>query len=92
MSRLLGRAGLSLKEDPSAQFQIWDTAGQERYRSLASMYYRGAEAAIIVYDITNRVSSLLFVARSARNEWGCSRLRLLNSNLLTTLDRTGSAS
>jgi len=32
---------------------VWDTAGQERYHSLAPMYYRGAAAAIIVYDITN---------------------------------------
>lgn len=34
------------------KFEIWDTAGQERYRSLASMYYRNAQAAIVVYDIT----------------------------------------
>jgi len=33
-------------------FKIWDTAGQEKYRSLAPMYYRGASAAILVYDIT----------------------------------------
>lgn len=32
--------------------QIWDTAGQEKYHSLAPMYYRGAGAAIVVYDIT----------------------------------------
>lgn len=37
----------------SVRFEIWDTAGQERYHSLAPMYYRGAQAAIIVYDITN---------------------------------------
>ena len=30
---------------------------QERYHSLAPMYYRGAAAAIVVYDITNRVST-----------------------------------
>jgi Ras-related protein Rab-22 len=35
------------------KYQIWDTAGQEKYHSLAPMYYRGAAAAIIVYDITN---------------------------------------
>mmetsp|Transcript_5776 Transcript_5776/g.14952 ORF Transcript_5776/g.14952 Transcript_5776/m.14952 type:complete len:169 (+) Transcript_5776:643-1149(+) len=32
--------------------QLWDTAGQERFRSMAPMYYRGASAAIIVFDVT----------------------------------------
>ncbi|KAF7327070.1 hypothetical protein MKEN_00282400 [Mycena kentingensis (nom. inval.)] len=35
---------------------LWDTAGQERYRALTSAYYRGAIAAILVYDITNLAS------------------------------------
>ena len=35
------------------KFECWDTAGQERYISLAPMYYRGAPAAIVVYDITD---------------------------------------
>eukprot|EP01031_Cornospumella_fuschlensis_P029341 gene29341-35419_t len=38
------------------KFQIWDTAGQEKYHSLAPMYYRGAAAAILVYDITREAS------------------------------------
>ena len=38
------------------KYQIWDTAGQEKYHSLAPMYYRGAAAAIIVYDITRQSS------------------------------------
>ena len=43
-------------DDATVKFEIWDTAGQERYRSLAPMYYRGASAAIVVYDITNKDS------------------------------------
>jgi len=39
--------------ETTVKFEIWDTAGQERYHSLAPMYYRGAQAAIVVYDITN---------------------------------------
>jgi GTPase SAR1 family protein len=35
---------------------LQDTAGQERYHSLAPMYYRGAQAAIVVYDIQNQDS------------------------------------
>jgi len=40
-------------DDTTVKFEIWDTAGQERYHSLAPMYYRGAQAAIVVYDVTN---------------------------------------
>ncbi|KTG32830.1 hypothetical protein cypCar_00009903 [Cyprinus carpio] len=39
-------------DDTTVKFEIWDTAGQERYHSLAPMYYRGAQAAIVVFDIT----------------------------------------
>jgi small GTP-binding protein len=45
-------------DDTTVKFEIWDTAGQERYHSLAPMYYRGAQAAIVVYDITNQVQFL----------------------------------
>jgi len=47
---------VTLPDDTLVKFQIWDTAGQERFHSLAPMYYRGAQAAIVVYDITNRMS------------------------------------
>ncbi|KAJ4846406.1 Ras- protein rhn1 [Turnera subulata] len=43
---------LSLNE-ATVKFDLWDTAGQERYYSLAPMYYRGAAAAVVVYDITS---------------------------------------
>ena len=38
------------------KLEIWDTAGQEKYRSLASMFYKEASAAILVYDITRKES------------------------------------
>eukprot|EP00397_Hematodinium_sp_SG-2012_P030417 GEMP01032218.1.p1 GENE.GEMP01032218.1~~GEMP01032218.1.p1 ORF type:complete len:207 (+),score=40.67 GEMP01032218.1:53-673(+) len=47
---------VKLSEQTTIKFEIWDTAGQERYRSLAPMYYRGASAAVIVYDISSRES------------------------------------
>ncbi|CEO96314.1 Ras family [Plasmodiophora brassicae] len=43
-------------QDCTVKFEIWDTAGQERYHSLAPMYYRGAAAAVVVYDITSEQS------------------------------------
>ncbi|XP_038695336.1 ras-related protein Rab5-like isoform X2 [Tripterygium wilfordii] len=48
---------LSLNE-ATVKFDIWDTAGQERYHSLAPMYYRGAAAAVVVYDVTSMESFL----------------------------------
>ena len=44
------------ENEVAIKFEIWDTAGQERYKSLAPMYYRNANAAIIVYDITQKDS------------------------------------
>jgi Ras-related protein Rab-11A len=40
----------------TVEAQIWDTAGQERYRAITTAYYRGAAGAILVYDITTRVT------------------------------------
>eukprot|EP01059_Diplonema_ambulator_P010835 TRINITY_DN20865_c0_g1_i1.p1 TRINITY_DN20865_c0_g1~~TRINITY_DN20865_c0_g1_i1.p1 ORF type:complete len:236 (+),score=46.47 TRINITY_DN20865_c0_g1_i1:87-710(+) len=42
----------------SFQLQIWDTAGQERFCNITRSYYRGCDAIIIVYDLTNRESFL----------------------------------
>lgn len=36
--------------------QLWDTAGQERYQSMSSAFWRGANACIMIYDITNKES------------------------------------
>lgn len=44
------------KENREINLDIWDTAGQERFRSVIPMYYKGAKAIIVVFDITNRDS------------------------------------
>jgi len=36
--------------------QIWDTAGQERFHSLGPSFFRGSDACILVYDITDQHS------------------------------------
>ena len=36
--------------------QIWDTAGQERYKAITNAYFKGAKGALVVYDITRKVT------------------------------------
>ncbi|OHS96372.1 Ras family protein [Tritrichomonas foetus] len=38
------------------KLQIWDTAGQEKFHSLIPSYIRNSTVAILVYDITSRIS------------------------------------
>jgi small GTP-binding protein len=40
----------------TVRLQIWDTAGQERFRSISRLYYRGAHAGLLCYDITDEKS------------------------------------
>ncbi|KAJ3080535.1 hypothetical protein HK102_002983 [Quaeritorhiza haematococci] len=44
------------EEGRKVALQIWDTAGQERFQSLGIAFYRGADACILVYDVTNHKS------------------------------------
>ncbi len=57
---------ISLDENTTVKFEIWDTAGQERYKSLAPMYYRNANCAVVVYDVTHAVRNIYFFALSTR--------------------------
>lgn len=43
-------------DDKLVTMQIWDTAGQERFQSLGVAFYRGADACVLVYDITSAKS------------------------------------
>ena len=33
--------------------QFWDTAGQERFQSLGGSFFRGADACILAFDLTD---------------------------------------
>ncbi|KAJ5096065.1 hypothetical protein NUU61_005421 [Penicillium alfredii] len=70
---------ISLDESTTVKFEIWDTAGQERYKSLAPMYYRNANCAVVVYDITQ--ASSLDKAKS----WVKELQRQANENIVIAL-------
>eukprot|EP00914_Ancora_sagittata_P002733 GHVO01005856.1.p1 GENE.GHVO01005856.1~~GHVO01005856.1.p1 ORF type:complete len:235 (+),score=35.70 GHVO01005856.1:33-737(+) len=36
--------------------QVWDTAGQERYRAITCAHYRRAVGALLVYDVTRKIT------------------------------------
>ncbi len=38
------------------KLQIWDTAGQERFRSITESFYKGCQAVLLVFDLTDRDS------------------------------------
>lgn len=40
-------------DEKQVTMQIWDTAGLERFQSLGVAFYRGADACILVYDVTS---------------------------------------
>jgi small GTP-binding protein len=40
----------------TVKLQLWDTAGQEKYKSMVASYYRGANVALVVFDITSHES------------------------------------
>ena len=42
--------------DTIYDLHIWDTAGQERYKSMVSLYYKDAQACIVVCDVTDASS------------------------------------
>ncbi|KAL1964119.1 hypothetical protein VTN77DRAFT_7537 [Rasamsonia byssochlamydoides] len=74
------------------KFEIWDTAGQERFASLAPMYYRNAQAALVVYDLT-KPSSLVkakhWVAELQRQASPGIVIALVGNKLDLTSDGSG---
>ena len=46
---------VTIGED-TVTLQIWDTAGQERFQSLGLAFYRGSDACVLVYDVSDVAS------------------------------------
>lgn len=47
---------IQIKEGGCVKAQIWDTAGEEKYKSITSHHYRKAVGALLVYDVTRRMT------------------------------------
>ena len=50
------RKDIKLPDNNSRILDIWDTPGQEKYRSIIKIFYKGANAFVLVYDPTNEPS------------------------------------
>lgn len=50
------RSNVYIRDGHSYTLQIWDTAGQERFKNVTKAYYRDADAALLVFDVTNEES------------------------------------
>lgn len=53
-----GEAPPKLASPETVSVQVWDTAGQERFNLISQAFYRGADVALLVYDVTNYESFL----------------------------------
>jgi len=65
-------------EDLKTKLQIWDTAGQERFRAITTSYFKGSNAVMLVYSVTDRDTF------DNINKW-CRQIRELgdlNTNIL----------
>ena len=51
-----------VKEDTIYDIYFWDTAGSERFKTINSIFYRGSDACILVFDLTKNItfSNIIF--------------------------------
>ena len=43
-------------DNTKVKLKIWDTTGQERFKTLTSQYYNGADGALLIFDVTSKLS------------------------------------
>ena len=49
-------SSLIMVDKSVCRLEMWDTAGQERFATMTANYYRGAQGALVVYDVSSRES------------------------------------
>ena len=47
---------LKVGKDLYVKLKIWDTMGSEKYQALTKQYYKGAQAVIVIFDLTDQKS------------------------------------
>jgi small GTP-binding protein len=58
-ANMVGTVGVNFKTkrvciaEEYVQVQVWDTAGQEHFHKITTSYYRGANAILLVYDLSD---------------------------------------
>ncbi|KAL0248197.1 hypothetical protein GEMRC1_003433 [Eukaryota sp. GEM-RC1] len=60
--------------DRTLRIGIWDTAGSERFEAMSRIYYRGARAAIVCYDVTDKATfdrTMFWINQLQSNEPSC---------------------
>ncbi|XP_074609934.1 ras-related protein Rab-7L1-like [Acropora palmata] len=45
---------IKLSDNTTVRLQLWDIAGQERFSSMTRVYYKGATACVIMFDLTSQ--------------------------------------
>eukprot|EP00053_Salpingoeca_punica_P006510 m.61502 g.61502 ORF g.61502 m.61502 type:complete len:214 (+) comp13727_c0_seq1:268-909(+) len=45
---------VTLQDGKDIQLQLWDIAGQERFSAMSPIYYRNADACVIVFDLSTK--------------------------------------
>ena len=61
------------------KMQIWDTAGQERFRSITESFYKGCQAVLLVFDLSDRETFLKI------KNWLCNISEKTGNNVLIIL-------
>jgi Ras-related protein Rab-2A len=51
-----GARMVTMSDGSEVKLEIWDTAGQEAFLSITRSYYRGADGALLVFDVARRAT------------------------------------